>query len=153
MKTILYILLTIFGATSALAGEMTLGKWLEINEPVVKRYLTSLTLEQVGRKLKGVKLSDGKMELKGHIYLGNSSDPKKGVHIYKFRYLYRGAKYESYYIWIDKGFPNHEIPHCSGTWLEPGGISVLSGDVYPHSKILADGGLVVTHCVLSNKGP
>ena len=151
MKAILSILFIILAASSALAGEMTLGKWLEINEPIVKRYLASLDSKKVGKKLKGVKLSDGKMELKGHIYLGDSSDPIRGAHIHKFRYLYGGVKYESYYIWIDKGSPNHEIPHCPGKWLEPGGLAVLSGDVYPHSKILADGGLVVTHCVLSSK--
>jgi len=138
-------------ATVAVAAEMNLGQWLDVNEPRVRTYLQSLKPSQIGKRVAGTPLSDGKRELKGYQYLANLSDPTRGLHMYKFRYKYRGHQFEAHYIWVNKGFPEHDLnatPSCPGEWIEPGGWGVLSGDQYTYQTALPGGFTVVTTCRL-----
>jgi len=149
MRTIALILC--FIATSAVAGEMELGQWLEINEPIVRSYLLSLKPSQVGKTLTGTKLSHGHHEFKGYKYIANLSAPDRSLYMYKFRYEYKGNKYEAHYIWVNKGFPEHDLnvsPSCPGKWIEPGGWGILSGDQYTYQAALPGDNIVVTTCQL-----
>ena len=139
---------------TANAGEMSLGEWLQKNEPIVKNYLLELPESKIGKRIKGVTLSDGKVELEKAVYLENKNSIKNGHYIYKFITTYAGVAYENHYMWSNPGSKPIEFPSCSGEWLVPGGYSALSGDVYTYSSVQPTGELVVTRCKLSaNKAP
>lgn len=139
-------------ATSVFADEMWLGQWLEINEPLVRSYLLSLKPSLVGKTIPGTKLSDGHQELQGYRYIANLSAPDRGLYMYEFQYEYKGNKFEAHFIWVKKGFPEHELnasPSCPGKWIEPGGWGILSGDQYTYQAVLPGENIVVTTCQLS----
>ncbi len=132
--------------SSALSQE-TLGEWLAKNDPLVIAYLQSLTPDKIGRTVPGVKLTDGTQELKGYVYRGRVLQDHDGTHAYRFALDRHRAKYDVHYIWIDADAEPLAGPNCAGTWIEPGGYAVLSGDVYTQGRI-GTGALVVTTCRL-----
>ncbi len=143
-------------ATLAVAAEMTLGRWLELNEPRVRTYLQSLKPSQIGKRVAGTKLTDGKQELNGYRYIADLSDSGHGLRMYKFHYEYRGNTFEAHYIWVSKGFPEHDLnaaPSCVGEWIVPGGWAVLSGDQYTYQAVLSGEHIVVTTCQLPSPNP
>ena len=145
-----------FIVTSAVRGEMSLGRWLEQNEPKVRAYLLALRPEQIGTNVSGVKLSEGKREISGYRYLANLSQPSRGLYMFKFGYTYRGNQFEAHYIWVAKGHRSHDLnqsPLCSGNWIEPGGWGVLSGDQYTYQEAQPGENIVVTTCQLTLPNP
>src|SRR5712691_4263876 len=140
----------------AAAGGLNLGQWLDLNDPKVKSYLLSVRARQVGARVNGVPLSDGTRELRGYLFLANLSDSSRGLNDYRFQRRFNDKMYEVHYIWIDKGFPPFRLgayPPCSGTWIEPGGFAVLSGDQYTYADASPGGYIVVTTCELSSPNP
>jgi hypothetical protein len=139
-----------FAASQAAGAEgQWLGDWLRLNEPIVIRYLRGLSDHQIGQRLPGVTLSDGTHQLRDAKYLGPARINQPGTHAYRFLSEYRGRKFEIHYVWLDEGAPPLKVPPfpCAGTWLEPGGIAVLSGDQFTESA-LSPGILLVTTCAL-----
>ena len=139
MKRYIITFLICFPSVSY-CGEM-LGGWLRNNEPIVKNYLLSLPTSKIGRKIKGVTLTDGKLELNEALYLENKSNKNKGHYIYKFKTVYSGITYENYYLWSNS--KPIEFPTCKDEWLVPGGFSVLSGDNYTYKSVQPTGQLVI----------
>jgi hypothetical protein len=141
----------IFSFVAAIAMAEDLGEWLATNEPIVERYLASLGNKDLDHPVVGVTLSDGTQPLKGYVFLANNSNPARGLHDYKFRFVYSGIVYESQYIWLDKGHPKLHLPPyltCPGEFIEPGGVAVLSGDQFTYADLEPGGELVVTTCKL-----
>ena len=138
---------------ASIADETRVSDWLQKNEQIVKEYLLGLPNNMIGKRIAGVPLSDGRIELDKAVYLENKSNIGNGHYIYRFRTTYSGADYESYYMWAGPGSMAIEFPPCDGEWLVPGGYSVLSGDAYTYSRVRPTGQVVVTHCRLSDGKP
>jgi len=116
--------------------------FLDCNNPRVRKYLASLTRKDIGKVLKGVHLTDGTIELKGYIFLGEARGIDKGVHLYVLEL----KKQRSAYIWVDENGTELPLPSC------PESISfesayVLSGDVYTWKAVQPGHGLVHAMCV------
>lgn len=129
-------------------AEQTLDDWLKKNDPIVKEYLKGLAPRHVGERVKGVLLTDGTRELAGMRFVKNLSVPGRRAHIYRFQGLVEGKKCEVHYLWVDNGGRAMPPPSCAGEFFEPGGIAVLSGDVYTWREIQPTGALVRTTCQL-----
>jgi hypothetical protein len=143
-------IVAIFCTVNAFAED--LGEWLAANEPRVEHYLLKLSNKELNQPLAGIALSDGTKELKGYVFLGNFSDPARGLHDYMFHAVYSGVKYETHYMWLDKNVPKLYLPpylKCTGEFIEPGGVTVLSGDQYTYAYLHPGGELVVTMCKLN----
>ena len=149
MKNAFTILLVTLSFESS--AEMMLGEWLKINEPKVISYLSSLTSDDRGKKLTGVKLSDGTILLNGNTYLGNINNKKNK----SFIYIFNTKKYGNIaYIWVLKGGIKIPLPPCVGTdprnqWPGWGGAGI-SGEVYTYKDVNPNYGIVTTHCVPSS---
>ena len=72
--------------------------FLKCNNPRVIEFLTGLSSKDIGKKLKGVRLTDGSVELQGYTFLGEAKGIAKGVHLYIFKL----KKQREAYIWTDK---------------------------------------------------
>jgi hypothetical protein len=112
------------------------------NNPKVIKYLEKLTKKDKGITLKGVRLTDGTIELKGYIFLVEAKNVGKGVHLYIFSF----KKYRIAYIWIDEDGTELNLPSC------PQSVSFestygLSGDVYTFAALQPGHGVVHTMCV------
>lgn len=141
MKTPLAVVF-LLSVAIALAGAapQTLGEQMEKDNPTMIAYLQKLTDADVGKKLKGVKLSDGTQELKGSTYLGSFINAKKKQNVYTFRT--DGS--EVSYAWIDKGGTPLKIPvDPKGSDGENAGI--LSGDIYTFPIIEPGDGVVILY--------
>ncbi len=141
MKTPLAVVF-LLSVTVALAREapQTLGEQMERDNPAMIAYLQKLTDADVGKKLKGTKLSDGAVELKGSTYLGSLINTAKKQHIYTFR----TDGFELSYVWIDKGGKSLTIPHDLN---DPSGehAGILSGDIYTYPIVEPGDGVVVLY--------
>ncbi len=85
----------------------TLGEQMEIDNPRAITYLATLKDSDVGKKVKGVKLSDrSTVELKGAEYHGSKHLPAKKQHIY----LFRDEDGVRAYVWIDAGGKQLKVP-------------------------------------------
>lgn len=139
MKTHRLLLLSLFGVfTSAWAAPKTLGEQMEIDNPRVLTYLASLKDSDIGQKVKGVKLSDGTLELKGSELLGFKRLSAKKQHIY----LFKSEDGVVAYVWIDTGGKSLTIPvDKSGS---PGeNAHILSGDTYTYPIVEGGDGVVI----------
>ena len=149
MRTFIFII-ALCCSGSAIAED--LGEWLGANEPRVENYLLRLGNKNLNQPISGVALSDGTLELKGYVFLGNFSNSARGLHDYKFHAVYSGVKYEAHYMWLDKNALRFYLPpylKCTGEFIEPGGVAVLSGDQYTYAYLHPGGELVVTMCKLN----
>src|SRR6478735_7502702 len=88
----------------------SLGEQLSQDNPAVVSYLEKLTPEKIGKKLKGLKLSDGSVEFKGATFVGMRVIPTKRQHIY----VIRDEEGERAFVWIDKGGKDLKIPKPKG---------------------------------------
>ncbi len=139
MKTPALVLLGLFCVFStAPAAPKTLGEQMEIDNPRAITYLATLKDSDVGKKVKGVKLSDGTVELKGAEYLGSKHLTAKKQHIY----LFRDEDGVRAYVWVDTGGKPLKVPpDKSGS---PGeGAYILSGDIYTYPIVEPGDGLVI----------
>lgn len=139
MKTHHLILLGLFTVfTPAWAAPKTLGEQMEIDNPKVLSYLATLKDSDVGKKVKGVKLSDGTLELKGSQFLGSKHITAKKQHVY----LFKSEDGVVAYAWVDTGGKALTIPiDKSGS---PGESAyILSGDIYTFPVVEGGDGLVI----------
>ena len=111
---------------------------MDLDNPRVITYLSKLKESDVGKKVKGIKLSDGTVELKGSEYLGYKHLTDKKQHIY----LFRDEDGVRAYAWVDTGGkPLAVPPDKSGS---PGeGAYILSGDIYTYPVVEGGDGLVI----------
>lgn len=138
MKRFRYIVLGVVAAgalVSCATQPRDLGEQLEIDNPRVIRYLSSLSEGHKGKTLAGVRLSDGAMALDGARLVDFAYLPGKRQHIYLFNTEYG----YSAYVWIDKGGKSLNIPP-DGTGESA---HVLSGDIFTFTEMGPEDGLVV----------
>jgi hypothetical protein len=139
MKTHALVLLGLFCAFGTVsAAPKTLAEQMEIDNPRVVTFLAKLKESDVGKRVKGVKLSDGSVELKGSEFLGSKHIAAKKQHIY----LFRDEDGVRAYAWVDTGGKALSIPvDKSGSSGE--NASILSGDIYTYPLVEAGDGLVI----------
>ena len=116
--------------------------FLKCNNPTVIKYLTALTKRDIGKILKGVRLTDGSMTLKGHTFLGEAKGIGRGVHLFIFEI----NKNRVAYLWVDENGTALDLPVC------PQSVSFesaygLSGDVYTWKAAQPGHGVVQTMCI------
>ena len=142
MKTpiVLALFLSITAALAREAPPQTLGEQMARDNPTMIAYLQKLTDADIGQKLKGVRLSDGTVELKGSTYLGSFTNTAKKQHIYTFRS--DGA--EVSYVWIDKGGTALVIP-ADPKDKSGENAAILSGDIYTFPEVGAADGVVILY--------
>ena len=123
-----------------------LGEWLNINEPLVKKYLIQVNKSNNHKPLKGVTLSDGDVLLKDWLFVKRVNSLSKGTFIYLFK---NNETYKAY-IWLTKGEPPITLNGCDPKsekakfpWLSG---AAISGDVYTNTVVDHDSGIVVTEC-------
>jgi hypothetical protein len=116
----------------------SIGEQLSQDNPAVISYLEKLAPEKIGKKLKGLKLSDGTVEFKGATFVGMRVIPAKKQHIY----VVRDKDGERAYVWIDKGGKDLVIPKAAGDDSGENAY-VLSGDIYTFGDVAAGDGIVI----------
>jgi hypothetical protein len=135
-----FALALLLSISASSAEERTLGEQLAIDNPKVVAYLEKLTDSDVGKKVKGVRLSDGSIELKGCVFLGSHVNTAKKQHIYTFR----SDGHEVSYIWIDKGGSSLAVPPDPND--ESGeNASILSGDVFTSPRVEPGDGVIILY--------
>lgn len=139
MKTHALVLLGLCCALATMFAEpRSLGEQMEVDNPKVISYLGTLKESDVGKKVKGVKLSDGSVVLKGSELLGIKHLAARRQHIY----LFRDSDGVSAFVWIDKGGKTLPIPKDKAG---PAGedAHILSGDIYTYPVVEGGDGLVI----------
>jgi len=131
------------------ANAENLGDWLSENNPIVIKYLTSLSDSRQGQPVQGVRLSDGSYELKDYQYLGRIINEATKSYVYilktpKFGYVA--------YIWVaTDGRPLTLPARCKepdSNFAYPGWSgAVLSGDSYTYNIVQPNNEIVTTHCL------
>lgn len=121
-----------------------LGKYLACNNPRVMAYLNGLNAGDVGKRLKGVALTDGTNPLKGTVYVGEAKQTPAGVHIFLFSF----HKHRIAYLWVDKDAKPFPLPDCP-RWGLPASAHVLSGDVYTWKAAQPGSWVIEVDCVPS----
>ena len=116
--------------------------FLKCNDPIVMKYLSTLTDSDIGKVLNGVQLTDGRIKIRGYKFIGRAKGVAKGIHLYVFER--KNLHYA--YMWSDKNADELLLPKC------PQSISfesayVLSGDVYTYKYLQPGEGIVFTMCV------
>ena len=119
-----------------------LGDWLDCNNPRVVAYLGKLRPRDVGRRLRGVTLSDGKPLLRGEAYVGEVRGLGKGQHAY---IVERDGRRHAF-VWVDRGGDALALPSCPSESV-PAGPYVLSGDVYTWKAAQPGDGVIEVECV------
>lgn len=142
MKAYLALVL-LFSISPIFAREaaQTLAEQMALDNPAVIAYLGKLDDGDVGSKLKGVRLSDGTVELKGCTFLGSHIDPSRKQHIYTFRC----DGHEISYVWIDKGGKSLSIPPDPADSNSSERASILSGDIYTYPIVEPGDGIVILY--------
>jgi hypothetical protein len=120
----------------------TLGEQLALDNPRVIKYLKGLTSSDIGKKLKGIKLSDGSIDLRNHIFLETINSAKNNFTVYVFR---NKAKRVAY-AWVESNGRPLPIPACPSNY-EDEGQYVLSGDIYTWKEVQPGDGVVIIECV------
>jgi hypothetical protein len=116
--------------------------FLKCNNPRVIEFLTALSSKDIGKKLKGVRLTDGTVELRSFTFLGEAKGIAKGVHLYIFKY----KKHREAYIWTDEKGDELPLPRCPES-VSSESAYVLSGDVYTWKALQPGHGIVHSMCV------
>jgi hypothetical protein len=138
-RPFLAIVLVLIAALTAYAKTPeSLGEQLSQDNPAVISYLEKLVPEKIGKKLKGLKLSDGTVEFKGATFVGMRVVPEKKQHIY----VIRDKDGERAYVWIDKEGKALKIPKPAGDDSGENAY-VLSGDIYTFADVAAGDGIVI----------
>ncbi len=116
----------------------TLGEQMEIDNPRVIAYLGNLKESDIGKKVQGLRLSDGSIELKGCELIGFKYLSAKKQHIY----LFGSRDGFTAYVWVDPG--GRPLPVPADQSGSPGeDARILSGDVYTYPVVEGGDGLVI----------
>ena len=144
MIRILVLVLLLISGTLFAAEKLpeTLDEQLAVDNQRVMKYLGRLTASDVGKRLKGVRLSDYGVVLKNHVFLERirSADHKSTV------YVFREKSKLVAYAWVEPQGRSIPIPSCPPHSKEEGQY-VLSGDVYTWKEVEPGDGVVVLECV------
>ena len=120
------------------APPKTLDEQLDRDNPKIIAYLSGLASTDIGKSGKGIRLSDGSVELKDATYLGSKHIASKKQHIFVFR----TSDGEHAYVWVDKGGTPLSIPPVKeGSTSEHA--YVLSGDIYTFTEVHPGDGVVI----------
>lgn len=119
-----------------------LEAFLNCNNPKVMKYLTALTKKDIGKVLNGVRLTDGTMELKGSIFLGEAKGIGKGIHLFIFKIKTNRVAY----LWIEDNGTELNLPRCPVS-VSHESAYVLSGDVYTWKAAQHGHGVIQTMCI------
>ncbi len=141
---ILAIILLLISAPLFAAQKVpeTLEEQLALDNPRVIKYLNGLTLSDIGKKLKGIKLSDRSIALKNHIFLEKITSTKNKFTVYVFRDKAKRVAY----AWVESNGRPLPIPSCPSNYKEEGQY-VLSGDIYTWKDVHPGDGVVIIECV------
>jgi|WetSurSiteA1Bulk_404760.scaffolds.fasta_scaffold43956_2 hypothetical protein len=144
MMRVLVIVLLLVSAPLFAAQKLpeTLDDQLSIDNHRVIKYLNTLTSSYIGKKLKGVKLSDQSIVLKGNIFLEKIYSTKNKYTVYVFRDKSKLVAY----AWVEANGNPLPIPPCPSNYKDEGQY-VLSGDVYTWQEVHPGDGVVVLECV------
>lgn len=129
------------GQTSEKGCDADVDAFLACNNPRVVRYLGSLSGEAVGRTLREVRLSDGRIAAKGYRFLGRARGVAKGSHVV----LVQSSAQRRAFAWVEEGGTPLPLPTCAGA--VPGSAYVLTGDVYTWAALQPGHGVVEVMCV------
>ncbi|HHJ11930.1 MAG TPA: hypothetical protein ENK00_02015 [Chromatiales bacterium] len=142
------IALAVLFATPGLAGE-SLGQWLSQNSQKVKRYLLSLKTSDLGRRLRGIRLTNGEQALEGHVFLSARYLPEYKARVFVFREP--DGKTPVAWVWVEQGGKAMPLPSCEPDKSRPDWFvwsgAVISGDSYTFSEVQPGGDVVITHCL------
>jgi hypothetical protein len=144
MMKIIVIIFLLMAAPLFAAQQVpqTLGDQLALDNPRVIKYLNGLNKSDIGKKLKGVKLSDRSIILKNHILLETINSKKNKFTVYIFR---NKAKMVAY-AWVKPDGKSLPVPSCPSNSDEEGQY-VLSGDIYTWKDVQPGDGIVIMECV------
>jgi hypothetical protein len=120
----------------------TLDEQLALDNPHVIKYLKGLTSADIGKKLKGIKLSDRSITLKNHIFLETIRSTKNKFTVY----IFRNKAKKVAYAWVEPNGRPLPIPSCPPNYEEEGQY-VLSGDIYTWKNVQPGDGVVIIECV------
>jgi len=120
----------------------TLGEQLALDNPRVIKYLHALKNSDIGKKLKGIKLSDGSIALKDHVFLETIKSTKYNFTVYVFQNKTKKVAY----AWVKSNGRPLPIPACPSNNDEEGQY-VLSGDIYTWRDVQPGDGIVIMECV------
>jgi hypothetical protein len=115
--------------------------YLNCNNTIVIDYLSSLSEEDIGRKLNGIELSDQNIILNGYKFLGKSTRVDQSIHLYLFEF---DNRHEAF-VWIEPKGKKLVIPKCPEDVTSENAY-VLSGDVYTWKAVQPDHGVVQIMC-------
>jgi hypothetical protein len=144
MIRILVIVLLLISAPLFAAQKVpeTLGEQLDLDNPRVIKYLNALSVTDIGKKLKGIKLSDRSIAIKNHIYLEKIHSTKNKFTVY----IFRNKAKKVAYAWVESNGQPLPIPPCPANSKEEGQY-VLSGDIYTWQDVHPGDGVVILECV------
>jgi hypothetical protein len=141
-KIIVFSLLLSALCVAAQQVPKTLEEQLALDNPRVIKYLQSLNASDSGKKLKGIRLSDGSISLKNYVFIETINSAKNKFNVYVFRYNRRKIAY----AWVESDGKSLPIPSCPSNYEEEGQY-VLSGDIYTWTDIQPGDGVVIIECV------
>lgn len=144
-KIIIFLLLLSVPCLAAQQVPQTLEEQLAIDNPKVIKYLQALKASDAGKKLKGIKLSDGNIILKDYVYLEKIRSSKNKFTVYLFQ---DGTK-KIAYAWVETNGKPLPIPPCPPDYKEEGQYG-LSGDIYTWKDVQPGHGVVIIECVTNN---
>jgi hypothetical protein len=128
----------------------------EEERAVVRKYLLALKASQVGSRLSGVRLSDGRSGSRGNRSWRTFPARSAGCMPTSSEPLSDDENFEIHYLWVDKGFKPVDLktfPWCSGEWLESAARAGISGEAYEGTQVLPGGDIIVTTCQLRAPAP
>lgn len=144
MMKIIVIIFLLISAPLCTAQEVTetLEDQLALDNPRVIKYLRGLTISDIGKKLKGIRLSDGSIALRNHIFLETIKSKKNNFSVYVFR----NNEKKVAYAWVGSNGKPLSIPTCPADYEEDGQY-VLSGDLYASEDVQPGDCVVILECV------
>jgi len=117
-----------------------LGTWLACNNPRAISYLSDLSYRDVGKALRGVQLTDGRLAFKGYRFLGKAPHMTPGTYVY----LVKRSGTRGAIAWVEEGGTELSLPYCASSF--PGSAYVLSGDVYTWEAVQPGHGVIEVMC-------
>jgi len=120
-------------------------KWYAQNGPLLAEYLKTLSLEQMGQPLKGIRLSGeagGPRWLEGQIYLGIPSDLPDGV---SGRLVQDGTRTLAY-LWVSDEVSGFSLEPCEDGEQQGIRARQAGGAPYAWNELISAHGVVYTAC-------
>ncbi|RBP36900.1 hypothetical protein DES53_11541 [Roseimicrobium gellanilyticum] len=110
----------------------------------IMQYLKSLSDDDLGKKGRGVRLSDDKVVLEGHTLLHRLAVPSHRAHIYVLREGSLAMGMPEAYAWVEPGGKSFPIPDVPAG--ERGEAAYMQREVYTYADVVPGIGLVEISC-------